>query len=263
MWRRTRGGARPSARRGEGAITPARADLTYRSGDNAADPLRICYADDLFGAGNPGHVALDAQAAGLALAPRQDVANTALATLAPGLGAPGDTDPGSDAASGNLLARVARLLAAATGLATLLTAVRNRQPTTLLSGRLPMDALSALVTADTGALTTAAGGTQSVAANTGHQILKITNTGPNTLSYRFGAVAAGTASYILGPGQCDTLDAKCPTALVGLFSANGTTAFVTTGTHHGQAKRLARLTARANTDRLEPARHPPRRAFWV
>ncbi|MDT9702459.1 hypothetical protein, partial [Streptomyces sp. P17] len=61
----------------------------------------------------------------------QDTTNTALATIATGIGAPGDDDPGSDAADGSVIARLARLLASITGLATLLTAIRDRLPSAL------------------------------------------------------------------------------------------------------------------------------------
>lgn len=160
---------------------------------------------------------------GAATATRQDTGNTALAALQAGIGAPGDDDPGSDSADGSIIARLARLLASITGLATILTTANTK-----------LEAIRALVAGSTvvsdvpGAL--AAGATASpVAASLTRQFIEITNTGGNPLAYRWGAAASATAGHILSPGQSVRYDSKVPTAALNLFSTNGTTFFVTTG----------------------------------
>lgn len=79
---------------------------------------------------------------GAATAARQDTGNTALAAVQTGIGAPGDLDPGTDAAAGSIIARLARLLASTTGLGTLLAAIRDRLPAALDGGRLAVKAAS-------------------------------------------------------------------------------------------------------------------------
>ncbi|WP_408902529.1 hypothetical protein [Methylobacterium radiotolerans] len=199
---------------------------------------------------------------GASTAARQDTTNTALATIATGIGAPGDDDPGSDAADGSVIARLARLLASVTGLATLLTAIRDRLPSALTAaGGLQVDgssvtqpisaaalplpdgaateskleAVRALVagstiTADNGGAPIAAGANVvAAAANPTRQFIEITNTGPNPMAYRWGAAATAAVGHILAPGQSVRYDRKVPTAALNVFSTSGTTCFVTSG----------------------------------
>ena len=160
---------------------------------------------------------------GAATAARQDTANTALAAVQAGIGAPADADPGSDTAAGSIIARLARLLGSITGLATLITTSNTK-----------LEAIRALVagstvTADTAGTITAGGVATPVAANLTRQFVEITNTGANPLSYRWGTAATATAGHILSPGQSARYDSKVPTGALNLFSTGGTTFLGTTG----------------------------------
>lgn len=66
-------------------------------------------------------------------------ANATLSNIATGLGTPSDVAPGSDAATGSLIAKVTRLLGTQTGIATVLAAIRDRLPAALVGGRLSVD----------------------------------------------------------------------------------------------------------------------------
>lgn len=85
------------------------------------------------------------------------------------------------------------------------------------------------VTADASGTLGAGGVATPVAANLTRQFLELTNTGPNPLSYRWGAAASADVGHILGPGQSVRYDRRIPTAALNLFSSAGTKFFVTTG----------------------------------
>lgn len=93
----------------------------------------------------------------------------------------------------------------------------------------PLAISSSIVTADTSGQIAAGASASPVAANLSRQFIKITNTGGSPMSYRFGGVATATLGHILAPGETDTFDGKCPTALLSVFSTNGTSFFITTG----------------------------------
>ncbi|MGU3417787.1 hypothetical protein [Methylobacterium sp. D54C] len=76
---------------------------------------------------------------GAATAELQTTANAALLAAAAALGRPADPDPGADTAPGSILAKLTRLLIAASGLEALLAALRDRLPASLASGRLAVD----------------------------------------------------------------------------------------------------------------------------
>ncbi|MGU3467605.1 hypothetical protein ACLBXO_22415 [Methylobacterium sp. C33D] len=65
--------------------------------------------------------------------------NATLSNVATGIGTPSDTAPGSDAGAGSLIAKVTRLLLTQSGIATVLAAIRDRLPATLVGGRLSVD----------------------------------------------------------------------------------------------------------------------------
>lgn len=132
---------------------------------------------------------------------------------------------------------------------TLLYDTGTMQPTDLLAvlyddGTLPLpigaaseaklEAVRALlagstVTADASGTLAAGSVATPVAANLTRQFVEITNTGGEALSYRWGAAASAAVGHILSPGQSVRYESKVPTAALNLFSANGTTFFVTTG----------------------------------
>lgn len=85
------------------------------------------------------------------------------------------------------------------------------------------------VTADVSGTLAAGGVATPVAANLTRQFVEITNTGGETLSYRWGAAASAAVGHILSPGQSVRYESKVPTGALNLFSANGTTFFATTG----------------------------------
>ncbi len=208
------------------------------TGMNADDPLRIYYGDDLFSLTNPGHVTLEAQNAGLATEAGLDTANVALAAIEVGVGAPDDADPGSDSAAASIVALLRRglgrwstLLASLVAPGAAATAAHAVQG---VSGGVPLAVSGTIssnpstVTADTSG-TLAAGATASIAANPLRQMLVISNTGPNPLSYRFGGTASALNGHTLSPGDTVPFDTKVPTAAISLFSTGGTSFFVTTG----------------------------------
>lgn len=85
------------------------------------------------------------------------------------------------------------------------------------------------VTADVSGDLSAGVSTLGVAANLTRKFVEITNTGPEPLTYRWGGAASAKVGHILSPGQSARYDSKVPTANLNLFSANGTSFFVTTG----------------------------------
>jgi hypothetical protein len=178
-----------------------------------------------------------------------------------GIGAPGDDDPGSDDADGSIIARLARLLASVTGVASLLGVIRDRLPAALTAaGGLQVDGSSvtqpisavalplpagaatdakleavramvagSTVVADVAGTLAAGAVATPVAANLTRQFIEITNTGANPMAYRWGAAASAAVGHILSPGQSVRYDCKVPTGALNVFSTNGTTFFVTTG----------------------------------
>ncbi len=105
---------------GYSALTGSVVTLTTdTTGMSAADPLLIYY-DDGLGA--------------------TDLAtDTELRNVTAGIGTPADTAPATDSASGSLIAKLTRLLVTQTSAGTLLAAVRDRLPATLVGGRLTVD----------------------------------------------------------------------------------------------------------------------------
>lgn len=93
----------------------------------------------------------------------------------------------------------------------------------------PVNPQSSTLTTDVPGTLAAAGTATPLAANASRQLLIITNTGAEPLGYRFDAAATAAASHIVGAGQTHRYDAKCPTGALNLFSANGTTYFVSAG----------------------------------
>jgi hypothetical protein len=84
-------------------------------------------------------------------------------------------------------------------------------------------------TEDVAGTLAAGAGAVPVATDPARTFLEITNTGGAPLSYRWGAAATASAGHILSTGQSARYDAKVPIAALNLFSADGTSFFVSTG----------------------------------
>ncbi|TXN72395.1 hypothetical protein [Methylobacterium sp. WL6] len=101
-------------------------------------------------------------------------------------------------------------------------------PSTYIEGG-SLVANSSTVTADTSGTIAAGANVAAVTGSTSRQLAIISNTGTNPMQVRFGGAATATVGHTIAPGANLVLDAKCPTAAINLFSANGTTYQITTG----------------------------------
>jgi hypothetical protein len=117
-------------------------------------------------------------------------------------------------------------------------AVLTLDPTIDLTGMAANDPLSfrydplpGIQTGDANGALAVGGVAAPVAANPARKFIEITNTGPNPLTYRWGAAATATIGHILGAGQTVRYgrDGGVPVGALNLFSTGGTTFFVTTG----------------------------------
>lgn len=151
--------------------------------------------------------------------------NATLSNIATGIGTPADAASGSDASAGSLIAKVTRLLGTQSGIATVLAAIRDRLPASLVGGRLSVDGSGVTQPISAVALPLPAGAATSALQGTGNATLSNVATGLGTpADVDPGSdTAPGSVLALLrrGLGNWTALLARVPALVAGRIPVDG------------------------------------------